>query len=235
MTTSRTDPLHWLRAHDPGLSALRRAGRAALVMPALFALGSQVIGNPTVSIFAAIGSFAMLLLVDFGGPIRSRLQAQAALAATGAVFVCIGTLASRSPWAAAVAMAIVGFGVLFAGVVSSVLAGATVALLLAFILPVSLAGPASSIPDRLAGWGLASAASFSVGAAMPLLMVVVSPAGKLVPIVFAASLGFLALLGALGARAGGANVLRATARVTFWGALALAITAGIGKLFGTVV
>ena len=82
---------------------------------------------------------------------------------------------------------------------------------------------------------LASAATFSVGAAMPLLMVVVSPAAALVPIVSAASLGFLALLGAIGAKAGGAGILRATARVTFWGALAMALTAGIGKLFGTVV
>jgi VIT1/CCC1 family predicted Fe2+/Mn2+ transporter len=80
-----------------------------------------------------------------------------------------------------------------------------------------------------------SAATFSVGAAMPLLMVVVSPAGALIPLVSVASLGFLALLGAIGAKAGGANVLRATARVTFWGALAMALTAGIGKLFGTVV
>jgi VIT1/CCC1 family predicted Fe2+/Mn2+ transporter len=82
---------------------------------------------------------------------------------------------------------------------------------------------------------LTSAATFAVGAAMPLLMVVASPVGALVPIVSAASLGFLALLGAIGARAGGANVLRATARVTFWGALAMALTTGIGKLFGTVV
>jgi VIT1/CCC1 family predicted Fe2+/Mn2+ transporter len=82
---------------------------------------------------------------------------------------------------------------------------------------------------------LTSAASFSIGAAMPLLMVVVSPRGALVPIVFAASLGFLAVLGAIGAKAGGANILRATARVTFWGALAMAATAGIGKLFGTVI
>ena len=51
----------------------------------------------------------------------------------------------------------------------------------------------------------------------------------------AASLGFLAFLGAIGARAGGANVLRAMVRVTFWGALAMALTAGIGKVFGTVV
>jgi VIT1/CCC1 family predicted Fe2+/Mn2+ transporter len=82
---------------------------------------------------------------------------------------------------------------------------------------------------------LTSAATFSVGAAMPLLMVIVSPAGALVPIVSTASLGFLALLGAIGAKTGGANVLRATARVTFWGTLAMALTAGIGKLFGTIV
>ncbi len=82
---------------------------------------------------------------------------------------------------------------------------------------------------------LTSAATFAVGAAMPLLMVVVSPTAALVPIVSAASLGFLALLGAVGAKAGGANVPRATARVTFWGALAMALTAGIGKLLGTVV
>ena len=82
---------------------------------------------------------------------------------------------------------------------------------------------------------LTSAATFSVGAAMPLLMVVVSPPGALFPIVSVASLGFLALLGAVGAKAGGANIMRAITRVTFWGALAMAITAGIGKLFGTLV
>jgi vacuolar iron transporter family protein len=75
---------------------------------------------------------------------------------------------------------------------------------------------------------LTSAVSFSVGAAMPLLMVVVSPSSALV--VSAASLGFLAFLGAIGARVGGANVLRGTVRVIFWGALAMALTSGIGKL-----
>jgi len=82
---------------------------------------------------------------------------------------------------------------------------------------------------------LTSAAAFSIGAAMPLLMVVLSPANALVPIVATASLGFLATLGAIGAKAGGANILRATARVTFWGALAMALTAGIGRIFGTIV
>jgi vacuolar iron transporter family protein len=79
---------------------------------------------------------------------------------------------------------------------------------------------------------LASAASFSVGAVMPLLMVVVAPASLLLALVSGASLVFLALLGAVGAKAGGANVLRATIRVTFWGALAMALTAGVGALFG---
>lgn len=82
---------------------------------------------------------------------------------------------------------------------------------------------------------LTSAATFAVGAAMPLLMVVLAPAEWLVVAVSAASLVFLALLGAIGARAGGADIWRATVRVTFWGALAMALTAGIGRLFGTVV
>ena len=149
-------PLRWLGQRDRGFAALRRATRTAIVMPAMFALGDKVIGNPQVATFAAFGSFAMLLLVDFGGPMAERLQAQVALAVTGGVFVCLATLASQTAWLAAVAMAVAGFGVIFAGVVSSVLAGATTSLLLAFILPVSLAAPASAVPDRLAGWGMAA-------------------------------------------------------------------------------
>jgi VIT1/CCC1 family predicted Fe2+/Mn2+ transporter len=82
---------------------------------------------------------------------------------------------------------------------------------------------------------LTSAATFAVGAALPLMMIFVSSSRWLIPSVSIASLAFLALLGAVGAKAGGADTLRATARVTFWGALAMLLTAGIGKLFGTVV
>ncbi|MER9722653.1 MULTISPECIES: VIT family protein [unclassified Mesorhizobium] len=82
---------------------------------------------------------------------------------------------------------------------------------------------------------LASAAAFSVGAAMPLAMVLVSPAAWLAATVSVASLLFLAVLGAIGAKAGGANVPRATVRVTFWGALAMALTAGIGAAVGTAI
>ncbi len=82
---------------------------------------------------------------------------------------------------------------------------------------------------------LTSAATFAIGAAMPLAMVLISPTGMLIPVVSVASLGFLAVLGAVGAKAGGADTMRATTRVTFWGALAMIATAGIGKLFGAVV
>jgi VIT1/CCC1 family predicted Fe2+/Mn2+ transporter len=82
---------------------------------------------------------------------------------------------------------------------------------------------------------LASAASFAVGAAMPLLVTALAPEARLIPFVSGTSLAFLALLGGLAARAGGAGVIVGAMRVTFWGALAMAVTAGVGALFGTAV
>ncbi|MBZ5537716.1 MAG: VIT family protein [Acidobacteriia bacterium] len=82
---------------------------------------------------------------------------------------------------------------------------------------------------------LASAGSFAVGAAMPLLVTAMAPASGLIPLVFGTSLAFLALLGGLAARTGGAAVTKGAIRVTLWGALAMALTAGVGSLFGTVV
>jgi VIT1/CCC1 family predicted Fe2+/Mn2+ transporter len=79
-----------------------------------------------------------------------------------------------------------------------------------------------------------SAATFTVGALMPLIMVLICPKALLITAVSVASLVFLGLLGAIGAKAGGANIIKATARVMFWGALAMIITAFIGKVFGTV-
>jgi len=81
---------------------------------------------------------------------------------------------------------------------------------------------------------LASALTFAVGAALPLLTVVIAPEARIMPLVSAASLGFLALLGATAARAGGAPAAAGALRVSFWGALAMALTAGIGALFGPV-
>jgi len=81
---------------------------------------------------------------------------------------------------------------------------------------------------------LTSAATFAVGAALPLVVTALSPEPALVVSVAASSLVFLALLGGLAARAGGASVALGAMRVTFWGALAMAVTAGVGWLFGTV-
>jgi VIT1/CCC1 family predicted Fe2+/Mn2+ transporter len=81
----------------------------------------------------------------------------------------------------------------------------------------------------------ASAAAFAAGAALPIMTMLVVPQHILVPAVFATSLVFLSLLGALGAKAGGAAVLKPTLRVAFWGAVAMAITAGVGALVGKAV
>jgi VIT1/CCC1 family predicted Fe2+/Mn2+ transporter len=81
---------------------------------------------------------------------------------------------------------------------------------------------------------LASAGSFAVGAAMPLLVAYMAATADLILLVSGTSLVFLALLGGLAARAGGAGVMMGAMRVTFWGALAMAVTAGVGALFGTV-
>lgn len=81
---------------------------------------------------------------------------------------------------------------------------------------------------------MTSAASFAVGAILPLLIVFLAPANALVPTVATSSLIFLSVLGAVGARAGGAAMLKPVVRIVFWGAVALAITAGIGAIFGTI-
>ncbi len=94
-------------------------------------------------------------------------------------------------------------------------------------------GISSTLSARPVQAALASAASFAVGAALPLLTVFLVPESALTVAVTATSLVFLALLGMLAAWAGGAPILKSTIRVTFWGALAMALTALVGSLFGT--
>jgi uncharacterized membrane protein YccC len=155
-----TPVVHWFQVHDRGYIALRRAGRTAIVLPALFAIGLKVIDNPTIALFAGFGTIAQVTFVGFVGEMRSRLEAQASLAVAGAVLVTLATLCSQEVWLAALSMAVVAFAVIFLGVVSSVIASSTTALLLAFILPVATPAPLSELPDRLYGWGLASGAAF---------------------------------------------------------------------------
>lgn len=96
-------------------------------------------------------------------------------------------------------------------------------------------GISDTLSARPVQAALASAATFTVGAALPLLLVLLTPASALVWTVSGSSLVFLALLGSLAGRAGGSSVLRAAVRVTFWGALAMALTAGVGALFGAAL
>jgi VIT1/CCC1 family predicted Fe2+/Mn2+ transporter len=96
-------------------------------------------------------------------------------------------------------------------------------------------GISEAITARPIQAALTSAATFASGAALPLLTAIFAPQAVLVPAVFAMSLFFLAVLGALGARVGGADILKPTLRVAFWGAFAMAVTAGIGALIGKAV
>jgi uncharacterized membrane protein YccC len=144
---------------DPGLASLKTAVRAAVVMPGVFAFADKVIGNPQTALFAAFGSIAMLVLIEFTGPMRSRFVAYLALACVGAGNIILGTFCSRNAWLAAGAMAVVGFAVLFSGVINGYFAAAATPALLTFILPVTIPVSFSEVPARLEGWGLAAGAA----------------------------------------------------------------------------
>ena len=149
--------LAFIRAHDPGLAALKRAARAAVVMPATFAIGNVVIGQPQVALFASFGSFALLLLVSIPGTTAVMLRGYGGLIAASVLLIIVGSLCSRQAVLAVAAMAVAAVLTLFAGVISPTAALGSSYLLLAFVLPVSVPVPPGQIPDRLAGWGLAVA------------------------------------------------------------------------------
>jgi uncharacterized membrane protein YccC len=140
-------------------AALKSAARAAIVITGVFAFADKVIGNPSMALFAAFGAVALLILVQFTGPPRTRLLAYLALGCVGAAFYTLGTLCSRSPWLATAAMAVVGFIALFSGVFSGYFSAGANAAILTFVLPATVPAANSAIPDRLAGWGLAAGAA----------------------------------------------------------------------------
>ncbi len=96
-------------------------------------------------------------------------------------------------------------------------------------------GISDTLSARPVQAAFASAATFAIGAAMPLLTALLTPQRALIPVVVATTILFLAILGGFGAYVGGAPWIKATIRVTFWGALAMAITAGVGAIFGAAV
>src|SRR5208283_5093092 len=90
----RRGALGWLRSKDPDLLVVKRSVRAAVVMPSVFAIAHVAFSDPQVSLFAAFGSFALLLLVEFTGPIRVRLASYLGLFVVGACFIGLGTIVS---------------------------------------------------------------------------------------------------------------------------------------------
>jgi uncharacterized membrane protein YccC len=139
-------------------SAALRAVRATIVVSGLFAFTDQVIGNLQMATFAAFGGFATLVLASFSGSRRDKLVAHAALAVTGSVLLTIGTAITSSTLLAAIVTLPVTFAVFFAGVVGPNAASGVTGALLAYVLPAASPGTISMIPDRLAGWWLASIA-----------------------------------------------------------------------------
>ena len=120
--------LWWPR--DPGFAALRRALRAAIVIPLAMAFALLVFHHAQATINVVFGCFALLVLADFGGLRRPRAAAYVGTTLVGLVLVTLGTLASANPWVGASAMLLVGFVVSFAGVFGGYIAAAESALLL---------------------------------------------------------------------------------------------------------
>jgi uncharacterized membrane protein YccC len=135
-----------------------RAVRATIVVGGLFALTDRVIGNLQMATFAAFGGFATLVLASFAGTRREKLLAHMALAVVGSVLLTIGTAVNSSTVLAAVVTVPVAFAVFFAGVAGPNAASGVTGALLAYVLPAASPGTISMIPDRLAGWWLASVA-----------------------------------------------------------------------------
>lgn len=142
-----------LHDKDPEYDALRRALRAAIVLPIAAALGFAVGGDSQTPLFAIFGAVSLLITADFPGNRAARALAYAGLAVNGVVLIVLGTLLAPHPWPAVAAMFVVGVVVTFSGVLSETVAAGQRATLLLFVLP--LCTPVGPIPDRLLGWLIA--------------------------------------------------------------------------------
>jgi uncharacterized membrane protein YccC len=150
----RTRPSWWPAWSVP---AAMRTARAVLVIPSVFALTYEGFGNLQMGLFAAFGGFASLVVASFGGSRRDKAIAQLGLALTGSVGLIIGTAIHGIDWLAVLVTIPVTFGIFFAGVAGPNAASGTIAALFPFVLSVVTPGTVSMLPDRLAGWWLASA------------------------------------------------------------------------------
>ena len=156
LPTIATVAADWLPSWS--LPAAMRAVRAMIVVSGLFALTDKAIGNLQMATFAAFGGFATLVLASFTGSRRDKLAAHATLAVVGSVLLTIGTAVTSSTALAAAVTVPVTFAVFFAGIAGPNAASGVTGALLAYVLPAASPGAISMIPDRLAGWWLASVA-----------------------------------------------------------------------------
>jgi len=148
---------------DPGFAALRRAARAAIVIPPVFAFNTLVLHGGQNVIFAVFGCFALLVMSDFGGQRPARAVAYLTATLAGAVLVAVGTLASPSPGVAALLMFVVGLTIAFSRVFGGYVAAAQTGMLLSFVIAVSLPAPVSAIPARTGAWVMAGIISTLAG------------------------------------------------------------------------
>ncbi len=144
-----------VRERDPEHDALRRAVRAAVVVPLAAALSFAVAGNSQTPLFTIFGSFALMVLADFPGSRPTRALAYTGLGINGAVLITLGTLVSPHPWLSVGLMFALGVAVMFAGVLSETIAAGQRPTLLTFVLPACT--PPGPIDERLLGWAIALA------------------------------------------------------------------------------
>jgi uncharacterized membrane protein YccC len=144
-----------LRARDPEFDALRRALRAAVVVPIAAAVSFAVGGGSQTPLFTIFGSVALLILVDFPGNRPARALAYCGLGFNGVILITIGTLVAPHPWLSVALMFVLGVAVIFAGVLSEIVAAGQRATLLMFVLPACT--PVGPLPERLLGWLIALA------------------------------------------------------------------------------
>ena len=144
---------------DPGFGALRRATRAAIVIPFAFAFTALVVRDPQSLIFVIFGCFSLLVISDFGGLRRQRAVAYLMSTIVGGALVALGTLASSSTLSAVALMFVVGFAISFSRVFGGYVAAANMGLLLSFVIAVTITAPAGAIPQRVGGWAFAGLVS----------------------------------------------------------------------------
>ncbi|MDV3123302.1 FUSC family protein [Mycobacterium sp. 21AC1] len=142
-----------LRDRDPEHDALRRAARAAIVLPIAAAIGFAVGAGSQTPLFSIFGAVSLLITADFPGNRPARALAYGGLAFNGAVLIVLGTLIAPHVWLSVLSMFVIGVVVSFSGVLSEIVAAGQRATLLLFVLP--LCTPVGPISERLLGWAIA--------------------------------------------------------------------------------